>query len=291
MLDSWRDTPTREAITTYVERDAPADGRIAVFDNDGTLWCEKPMPIQLDFTLRRLAEQAEADASLRSQQPYKAAYEHDMAWLGGAMRRHYQGDDGDLRLIMKGVEGAFGGIDVEEYERRITAFFADAAHPTLDRPYTTCVYQPMIELLRYLEANGFTTFIASGGDRDFMRAIAEQLYGIPRERVIGSSMGMEWSEETGLVYKSKIEFFDDGPEKPVRIWSRVGRRPAIAGGNANGDAPMLRFAHGLRLVVRHDDPDREFDYQDEAADVLGGENVEISVKDDWETVFAAPTRG
>jgi phosphoserine phosphatase len=285
MLESWRDTATREAIEAFVERDAPAEGRIAVFDNDGTLWCEKPMPIQLDFTLRRLVEMAEADEALRDQQPYKAAYEHDFAWLGAAMTKHYQGDDADLRLLMGAVGSAFGGMDVATYEQRVSAFFEDAAHPTLKRPYVACVYRPMVELLRYLEANGFTTFIASGGDRDFMRAVAEELYAVPRERVIGSSMGMSWSEEGGLIYKSSIEFFDDGPEKPVRIWSRIGQRPALACGNANGDAPMLRFADGLRLVVRHDDPEREFDYDAEAGDVLGGGNVEISVKDDWVTVF------
>jgi FMN phosphatase YigB (HAD superfamily) len=286
VLGSWRDTPTRAAIVDYVERRAPEVGRVAVFDNDGTLWCEKPLPIQLDFTLRRLAEQAQGDVALRERQPYKAAYEHDLAWLGGAMTRHYQGDDADLRLLMAAIEAAFGGMDVEAYERRVADFFAEATHPTLGRPYTACAYQPMVELLRYLEANGFATFIASGGDRDFMRAVAEDVYGIPREHVIGSGMGLEWRDE-GLVYKSKIEFFDDGPEKPVRIWNRVGRRPLVAGGNANGDAPMLRFAgpDGLRLVVRHDDPEREFGYVAEAQDVLGAGHVEISVRDDWATVF------
>jgi phosphoserine phosphatase len=258
-----------------------------VFDNDGTLWCEKPLPIQLDFTLRRLAEQAQADEALRERQPYKAAYEHDLAWLGGAMTKHYQGDDADLGLLMAAVEAAFGGMDVEAYEQRVAEFFAAASHPTLGRPYTACAYKPMVELLRYLEAHGFATFIASGGDRDFMRAVAEDVYGIPRERVIGSGMGMSYSDEGALIYKSKIEFFDDGPEKPVRIWSRVGRRPLIAGGNANGDAPMLRFAgpDGLRLVVRHDDPEREFGYVAGAEAVLDDGHVEISVKDDWSTVF------
>ena len=134
----------------------------------------------------------------------------------------------------------------------------------------------MVELLRYLEANGFTTYIASGGDRDFMRPFAEQLYGIPPERVIGSSLGLEFhvdDDGTDLLYKAKIEFFDDGPEKPVRIWSRIGRRPVVAGGNSNGDVPMLRFARSptrpaLRLLVRHDDADREFAYDDGAEDAL-----------------------
>jgi phosphoserine phosphatase len=287
MLESWRDTETRAAIVDYVEHRAPDDGRVAVFDNDGTLWPEKPLPIQLDFTLRRLAELAEADAALRERQPYRAAHEHDLAWLGGAMTRHYQGDDADLHLLMGAIETAFGGIGVEDYEQRVADFFASATHPTLGRPYTACAFKPMVELLRYLEAHGFITFIASGGDRDFMRAVAEELYGIPRERVIGSGMGMSYSDDGALIYKSKIEFFDDGPEKPVRIWNRVGRRPLVAAGNANGDAPMLRFTgtNGLRLVVRHDDPEREFGYVAGAEAVLDDGHVEISVKDDWATVF------
>ena len=155
----------------------------------------------------------------------------------------------------------------------------------------------MIELLRYLEANGFTTYIASGGDRDFMRPFADTLYGIPPERVIGSMLGLDFDEDsdvTGLLYKSKIEFFDDGPEKPVRIWSRIGRRPLVAGGNSNGDIQMLRFARsserdGLRLLVLHDDAEREFDDQSGAETALErardrGWTV-ISMRDDWTRIF------
>ena len=136
-------------------------------------------------------------------------------------------------------------MSVEAYAAEIDEWFETATHPTLGRRYIACAYAPMIELLRYLEANGFTTYIASGGDRDFMRPFADTLYGIPPERVIGSMIGVDLDEEsdvTGLLYKSKIEFFDDGPQKPVRIWSRIGRRPVVAGGNSNGDIQMLRFA-------------------------------------------------
>jgi phosphoserine phosphatase len=155
----------------------------------------------------------------------------------------------------------------------------------------------MIELLRYLEANGFRTYIASGGDRDFMRPFAEGLYGIPPERVIGSALGLEFTDDsglTGLVYKSKIEFFDDGPEKPVRIWSRLGRRPLVSVGNSNGDLQMLRFARsqdreGLRILVRHDDHDREFAYDDGAEDVLARaaehDWTVISMRDDWTRIY------
>jgi len=173
-----------------------------------------------------------------------------------------------------------------------------AEHPVLKRPYLTCGFTPMVELLRYLEANGFTTYIASGGDRDFMRPFAQALYGIPPERVIGSALGLTFDESgahPGLLYKSKVEFFDDGPEKPVRIWSRLGRRPVIAVGNSNGDIQMLRFAStderaGLRLVVLHDDADREFDDVDGAEEALAraehhGWTV-VSMRNDWSRVFA-----
>jgi phosphoserine phosphatase len=286
-LASWNDTAARAAIEEFVA--SASEPRVAVFDNDGTLWCEKPMPIQLDFTLRRWAAMAEADASLRERQPWKAAREGDAHWLGAAIAKHYQGDDGDLKVLMAGINEAFEGMGVEEYAASVAAFFADAEHPTLRRPYRECAYLPMVELLRYLEANGFTTFIASGGDRDFMRSISTALYGIPPERVIGSSYGLSWSDADGLVYKGGIEVFDDGPAKPVRIWSRVGQRPAIGGGNSNGDIPMLRFSSGLRLLILHDDAEREFDYTAGAEQALAQDFTVVSVKRDWATVFADPS--
>jgi phosphoglycolate phosphatase-like HAD superfamily hydrolase len=305
LLASWRDTPTRRAIVDFVENvtgeDHPeyvADAeRVAVFDNDGTLWSEKPIPIQLDFTLFRLAELAEVDASLRDKQPYKAARERDYAWLGDVMVRHYHGDDSGLGILMRAIETAFGGMTVDEFSAEVTTWLQESSHPVLRRPYLSCAFVPMIELLRYLEANGFTTYIASGGDRDFMRPFAHHLYGIPPERVIGSAFGLDLQESdegSDLLYKSKIDFFDDGPEKPVRIWSRTGRRPLVAGGNSNGDIPMLRFArsHGreaLRLLVLHDDAEREFDYvagSEEALDRAKNRSwTVVSVRDDWERVF------
>ena len=143
---------------------------------------------------------------------------------------------------MGAVTTAFEAVTVEAYDRQVLAFFDEADHPTLGRPYRECGYAPMIELLRYLEAAGFTTYIASGGDRDFMRPVAGDLYGIPPERVIGSALGLEYrsdGDEPTLLYKAAMEFFDDGPEKPVRIWSRIGRRPILSVGNSNGDVPML----------------------------------------------------
>jgi phosphoglycolate phosphatase-like HAD superfamily hydrolase len=187
MLESWNDGPMKSAITDFVGRVTeegspdyvePA-ARVAVFDNDGTLWCEKPMPIQLDFTIRRLAEMARDDPSLQDQQPYRAAYQHDLKWMDAAMVKHYRGDDSDLKLLMGAVTAAFDTVSVEAYDQLVLSFFGEADHPTLERPYRTCGYAPMVELLRYLEANGFTNYIASGGDRDFMRPIAGDLYRDP----------------------------------------------------------------------------------------------------------------
>jgi len=310
LLESWNDTPARTAIIDFVggvsdegssDFVLPAD-RVAVFDNDGTLWSEKPIPIQLDFTLFRMAELAEADRSLRDRQPYQAAVGRDYHWLGEAMVKHYHGDDGDLRLLLGAVESAFQGMSVESFQAEVLGWLKDASHPVLHRPYLSCGFVPMVELLRYLEANDFSTYIASGGDRDFMRPFAYDIYGIPPERVIGSALGLDFDDtsdntgdDTRLVYKSKIEFFDDGPQKPVRVWSRIGRRPLVAGGNSNGDIPMLRFARtgergALRLLVLHDDADREFAYTAGAEDALERARSHgwtiVSVRDDWRTVFA-----
>ncbi len=256
------------------------------------------MPIQLDFTLRRFAEQAAADPKLQAEYPWKAAYEKDFAWFGAAIAKHYQGDDRDLGLLMKGMNLAWDKMSIEDYRKMVDAFFAEAVHPTLKRPYLTCGYQPMIELLRYLEANGFTVYIASGGDRDFMRGVAQDLYGIPPERIIGSTQALEYQEGddgVDVLYKSEIEIFDDGPVKPTRIWSRIGRRPVIAGGNSNGDIPMLRFARvdtrpALRLLVIHDDAEREFDDQKGAEKAIQRATergwTQISIKNDWVRVLS-----
>jgi len=304
LLVSWRDTATRQAIVDLVRSVSsaganyvsPAD-RVAVFDNDGTLWSEKPIPIQLDFTLYRLAEQAGSDSTLAGREPYRAALERDYRWPGKAMVKHYHGDESDLDLLLRAVESAFVGMSVRGFAEEASQWLRSAVHPVLERPYLSCAFVPMVELLRYLEANGFATYIASGGDRDFMRPFAEELYQIPPERVIGSALGLDFrmdDDGTDLLYKSKVEFFDDGPEKPIRIWSRIGRRPLVAGGNSNGDVPMLRFAHtserpGLRLLVLHDDPEREFDCTSGAEDALARARdrawTVISIADDWSTVF------
>ena len=301
MLQSWKDGPTRAAIVDFVGRvttEGPdyvePEARIAVFDNDGTLWCEKPMYVQLDFLLRRFAEQAQADPSLRDQQPYRAAYTGDLTWLGDAVAKHYRGDDSDIAPLMAAILASQHEITVEELARRFDSFFAEARHPILDRPYTSCGYVPMVELLRYLEAHGFTTYIVSGGGRDFMRPITGTLYGIPPERVVGSSVNLVYRD--GHLYTTSTpEFLDDGPVKPARLWARIGRRPIFAAGNSNGDIEMLQFTAGssapsLNLLVLHDDADREFDYvagAEKALELAASQGWTVaSMRSDWTTVFA-----
>ncbi|WP_193047727.1 HAD family hydrolase [Mycolicibacterium baixiangningiae] len=292
MLDQWRDGPTKSAIVDFVEHTAaevPPEERVAVFDNDGTLWCEKPAYIQLDFVVRRLAEKAAGDPSLAAQQPYTAASDGDLRWFGAAITKHYQGDDDDLKLLAAAGLSLHMSLTVEEYAARVSDFFARADHPTLGRPYRECTYAPMVELLRYLEAHQFTCYIVSGGGRDFMRPVTGVLYGIPPERVVGSAQGLKFSDTGDLLIQPTLDVFDDGPEKPVRIWNRIGRRPVLAVGNSNGDDEMLRYCGGLRLLVHHDDGDREFAYTAGAERVLEHAATQgwtvISMRDDWATVF------
>lgn len=306
-LSSWRDGPARQAILDFVARVAGADGsqpvpveeRVAVFDNDGTLWVEKPMPIQLDFILRRWVEMATTDETLRGRQPWKAAYTRDYGWLGQVIAKHYAGDDTDLPTVAGGVLAAFAGMSVDEFEARSDAFMRTGTHPTLKRGYLACAYVPMVELLGYLAANGFTNYIASGGGRDFMRPISAEMYGIPRERVIGSSPRFTWApDDRGgtISHAAAPDYLDDGPEKPIRIWSRTGRRPLLASGNSNGDIPMLQFTRHddrpfLRLLVLHDDREREFDYTSGAEQALELARTDgwtvVSIKTDWATVFSS----
>ncbi len=299
-LASWSDGPARSAIMDFVARvrdEVPVAERVAVFDNDGTLWCEQPLPIQADFILRRLAEMAAEDPALQERQPWKAANEKDVAWLSAVMTEHYAGDDTKAEVLLGGILAAYAGMSVEDFERRSDAFLRTTAHPPLGRGYLECAYRPMVELLRYLDANGFANYIVSGGGRDFMRPIADEVYGIPRERVIGSASALAYEpDDRGgtISHTPRPEYLDDGPEKPIRIWSRTGRRPLLAGGNSNGDVPMLDFTQHadkpfLRLLVLHDDAEREFAYTAGAEQALeraaGQRWTVVSVKDDWITVF------
>jgi phosphoserine phosphatase len=304
-LKSWNDTLTRQTIVEFVvavtdqsgPQYVPPPERIAVFDNDGTLWCEKPMYIQLDFLLRQLADKAESDPDLRDQQPWKAAWEKDFGWLGGSVTKHYQGDDHDFGILLKGILSLSEGQFVADIESLARDFINTATHPSLNRLYRDCVYQPMLELLQYLEENGFTNFIVSGGGRDFMRGFASDLYGIPRERVIGSTVAYRFVEKEAdghIVQKAELDVVDDGPGKPIQIWNVIGRRPILAAGNSNGDLQMMKLAGGeglpdLRLLVVHDDAEREFDYVAGAEKAIeavkANEWTAISIQHDWQTVF------
>lgn len=301
MLQSWNDGPTKSAIVDFVGRVttdgpdfvAPQD-RIAVFDNDGTLWCEKPAYIQLDFLVRRFVEQATADPSLRDKQPYRAAVDGDLAWIGKAVEMHYEGDDSRFKQLAGAIFSAHAEISVEEHASRVRGFFAEAEHPTLGRPYTACSYHPMVELLHYLEDNGFRNYIASGGGRDFMRPVTLDMYGVAPDRVIGSSVGLTF-HDGHLFTTAQPEFLNDGPIKPARIWGRIGRRPILVAGNSNGDIEMLQYAAAgdglsLAMLVRHDDADREFDYTagaEKALELATQQGWTVaSMRSDWAKVFS-----
>jgi phosphoglycolate phosphatase-like HAD superfamily hydrolase len=305
ILPSWREGAARRRLMEFVQRVTtegspdyvrPAE-RVAVFDNDGTLWTEKPVPNQVGFLMERLAAAAERDPSLRERQPWKSAYTKDYAWLDQVIVKHYRGDDNDLKLVAGGILKSLAGMTVEEYDAAADAYLRQSEHPTLKRPYTQIGFRPMRQLLDYLAAHGFSNYIASGGDRDFMRPVTMEMYGIPREHVVGSTQALTYQEDErggNVVLKAAPDIFDDGPMKPVRIWSRIGRRPLIVGGNANGDLAMMRFAEregrpSLPLLILHDDAERETAYEAGAEQVIATARergwLVVSMKDDWVTVF------
>jgi len=295
-LPSWRDAPARQRIVEFVTvavAGIPPAERVAVFDNDGTLWCEKPLPVQAGFLLERIGELVARDPALRARQPFRAVADGDHAWLSGAITKHYEGDDTDLQEMATGLLQAYDGTAVDDFAEIAREFLVKAENAALGRAWLSCAYRPMLELLAYLSANGFTSYIATGGGRDFVRTVSEELYGIPPDRVIGSSVALEYRDGR-LVHTAELDIFDDGAAKPVRIWSRIGRHPILAAGNANGDIPMLRAAGGgrrdpLRLLIVHDDADREFAYTEGAADALAAAETEdwakVSMAADWSHIF------
>ena len=297
-LPSWRDGAARRAILDFVaavtkeggpDHRPPAE-RIAVFDNDGTLWCEQPLQVQVLFTKDRAAAMAKADPSLLEKPAIKAFLDHDLAAL--------------KELGIKGVfELAFAvqaGMSVDAFQDIVRDWLATAVHPVLARPYTQVVYQPQLELLAYLRENGFRTYIVSGGGIDFMRAFAEAVYGIPPDQVVGSSVQTKLSDDgRDLIKQAALGSFDDRAVKPQNIWLHIGARPILAFGNSDGDQAMLRYSlagpgRRLALLVHHDDDQRETAYDrdfklspltetlDRAAEF--GIHV-VSVKDDWAQVF------
>lgn len=270
-LPSWNDTPTKDRITSFVDRVTderspdfvPANERIAVFDNDGTLWGEQPAYFQLLFAIDRVRALAPQYPEWRTTQPFRAVLENDMQGLAAG------GHEGIAKIIAV----SHSGMTTDEFRRTVQDWLATARHPTTGRPYTAMVYQPMLELLDHLRNNGFKTFIVSGGGIEFVRVFSEQVYGIPPEQVVGSTgvVTFELRDDIpALIKQPAIDFIDDKAGKPVAINKFIGRRPIAAFGNSDGDLQMLQYTTiprdrsdttpRLGVIIHHTDPDREFAY-------------------------------
>jgi phosphoglycolate phosphatase-like HAD superfamily hydrolase len=307
-LASWNDGAAKSAILDFATRVseagspsfAPPAERIATFDNDGTLWLEKPMYIQLQHGLRAIGKAAAQKPELRDRQPFKAVYERDMAWLGKAADDYARGDPRGILSLVTGLTEVLQGETVEAFDADALDFLSNAQDGRFKRPYKQLTYTPMVELVHFLQHNGFQVFITSGGGRDFMRAVCEEIYSIPRSMVIGSSVMFEYGEDAqgvAQVLRSKEveQPIDDGPGKPVHIHRTVGRRPIMAAGNSDGDIHMLKYAKGnkapsLALLLRHDDAEREYAYDAGAEKALqlapAAGWLVVSMKNDWKTVFS-----
>lgn len=301
-LPSWNSGAVRTSITDFVARVTTPGGadfvppaeRIAVFDNDGTLWCEQPIYFQAAFALDRVKAMAPHHPEWKSQQPFKAFLSGDKKALAE------QGEKGLLTL----VTAAHSGMTTDEFAKSVADWLATAQHPRFNRPYNELVYQPMVELLAYLRTNGFKTFIVSGGGVEFMRVWAEKAYGIPPEQVIGSSGVTKYQLDTAgrpsLLKTAKVQFIDDGPGKPVGINMMIGRRPILAFGNSDGDHQMLQWTmagSGARFagIVHHTDAAREYAYDhpskvgqlDKAWEEAKAKGwTVVDMKQDWNKVFA-----
>ena len=306
-LPSWNDGPAKQAIIELVQATTtpgspdfvPPAKRIATFDNDGTLWPSHPIYTQLAFALDRIKALAPQHPEWKAKQPFKAVLDNDLKALAAA------GEKGLVELIM----ASHAGMSTAEFEKIVTDWFKTAKHPRFKRPYTELAYQPMLEILAYLRANGFKTYIVSGGGIEFMRPMTEAVYGIPPEQVIGSSIETKYEIKDGkpvLMRLPKVHFIDDKAGKPVGINMFIGRRPVAAFGNSGGDREMLEWTgagSGMRLMmlVFHDDAKREYAYGPanglpdtkfgtfpqslmEEAKKKGW--VVISMKDDWKRIFA-----
>jgi len=299
-LPSWNDGAAKQAILDFVQATtdqaspkfvAPAE-RIAVFDNDGTLWVEHPMYTQLAFALDRVKTLAPQHPEWREKPPFKHILDNNLPALAAT------GKQGLMELIM----ATHAGMTTQEFEKIVEDWLATARHPRFKRPYTELVYQPMLELLGYLRANGFKTFIVSGGGVEFMRPWTGKVYGIPPEQVVGSSIKTKYEQKNGqpaIVRLPEIDFIDDKAGKPVGINKFIGRRPLAAFGNSDGDLEMLQWTAAgpgarLMLLVHHTDAKREYAYDrkahfgrlDEALDVSRQHGwVVVDMQKDWQRIF------
>jgi phosphoglycolate phosphatase-like HAD superfamily hydrolase len=299
-LPSWNGGKAKQAIVGFVAKVTkkgspefvPPGERIATFDNDGTLWAEHPMYFQFLFAIDRVKALAPQHPEWKDKEPFASLLKGD---LKGALA-------GGEKGLMEVMVATHSGLTTEEFERVVKDWLATAKHPKSGRPYTAMVYQPMLELLTYLRANSFKTFIVSGGGIEFMRAFAEKTYGIPPEQVIGSSGKLKFELREGkpvLVKLPAIDFVDDKEDKPVAIQKFIGRRPIAAFGNSDGDLQMLQWTAagtGARfcVYVHHDDAQREWAYDrqssigrlDKGLDEARAKSWTIvSMKDDWKTIF------
>jgi phosphoglycolate phosphatase-like HAD superfamily hydrolase len=302
-LASWNDGPAKRAILKFVADTAkpgapgfvPPEERIATFDNDGTLWAEQPMYFQMAFGLDRARALAKRHPEWEGREPYTSLLAGNIPAVLG------QGDHAILEIMSV----SHGGMTTEEFAKVVADWLASARHPRFQRPYTELVYQPMLELLAFMRANGWKTFIVSGGGVEFMRVFAERVYGIPPEQIIGSSIDTKYEPRPDgplLMRLPNVFFVDDGPGKPVGINRGIGRRPFFAFGNSDGDQQMLEWTwaggeSGTRFcgIVHHTDADREWAYDhpshigqlDEAL-VEAKEKgwVVVDMKKDWKKVFA-----
>jgi len=302
-LPSWNEGPSKQALLEFVERVTteggadfvPVPERVATFDNDGTLWVEQPAYTQLIFALDRVKALAPQHPEWTQQQPFADILKGD---LKGALA-------GGNKAILELMMATHAGMTEEQFAQIVTDWIATARHPRFHRPFNELIYQPQVELLEYLRANGFKTYIVSGGGIEFMRPWTEQAYGIPPEQVVGSSIKLKYELVDGapvLERLPEVNFIDDGPGKPVGIQQHIGRRPILAFGNSDGDFEMLQWTttgSGLRLglIVHHDDAEREYAYDrksdigrlDKALDAAAKAGwIVVSMKNDWATIFPPP---
>ena len=300
VLPSWKDGPSRQAIEAFVaavtregDKDfIPPAERIAVFDNDGTLWSEQPMYFEVLFALDEVKRMAPQHPEWKDTQPFKAVLENDQKALAAA------GEKGLLQI----VGATHTGLTTEAFAANAQRWLAKAVHPRSHKPYTEMVFQPMLELLNYLRDNGFKTYIVSGGEVAFMRAFAEEVYGIPPEQVIGTTFVTQFQGKEGkysILRQRKLGHYDDGPGKPESIESIIGRRPVFAFGNSDGDLQMLQWTmagKGLRLagLVHHTDGQREWAYDrksnigrlDKALDqATGNKWVVVDMAKEWTRIY------
>ncbi len=300
VLPSWKDGPARQAIIDFVARVesegspdyVPPDERIAVFDNDGTLWSEQPMYVQLAFAIDRVKALAPAHPEWKDTQPFKAVLEGDMAALAGT------GEQGVAKLLA----ATHAGMSTEAFEAIVSEWIRTARHPRSGEPYTDMVYTPMLELLQYMRQHRFKTFIVSGGGIEFMRPWAYSVYGIPPEQVVGSQIEVAYELKDGvptLLRKPGIHLVDDKAGKPVGIHYHIGRRPIAAFGNSDGDYQMLEWTTSgpgprMGMLIHHDDAAREQAYDRESAFGQLARGIDdapakgwtlVSMKDDWACVL------